>query len=291
MRIAVFGARGFIGKAFIRSAPVGHNLFLFSRPEADVRDLETFSGRLRDVQPDVVVNFAALLGTLLVSVPVREMFATNMMGSLNVAYAALAAGARGYVFTSSAVVHGENEKNEHHGRFSRFAPKHSYGASKAAAEYALQQFANEQRDMNIVTLRPPQIIGEGTEVSMPPVDFVRDLLQGKELQLFGEGLHEREYVSVTDVVSGIWRAVEWSVTAPKEYHPFFLTGNRISMRELAEKAVKKLGGKVTYLPATKQMFSLTTDPSDTKNILEWQVKDDIDRILEDVERFVKNEKR
>lgn len=290
MRIAVFGARGFIGKEFVRSMPEGYELFLFNRPDVDVRKPETFAEKLKEVKPDVVVNLSALLGTLLSSFSVREMFETNTIGSLNVAYAACDAGAKGYLFTSSNVVHGENEKGEPHGRFSGFAPKHPYSASKAAAEYALEQFANEQADMTLVTLRPPMVIGEGVGVPLPPIEFIRDVLHGKDIKIFGEGLHEREYVSTRDIARGLVKAAEFSVTASKGYHPFFLTGNRISMRDLAQKVVAKFGGKITHVPATVQAFSLTTDPSDSEKILGWKVKDDIDRILEDVERFVSKEK-
>lgn len=285
MRIAVFGGRGFIGKEFVKNAFPEHELFLFNRPEADVRRPETFSERLKEVRPDVVVNFSALIGTLLSSPSVREMFDVNTSGSLNVAYVAREAGARAYIFISSTVVHGENKKGEHHGRFSGFAPKHPYSASKAAAEFALQQFANEQKSMTIVTLRPPMVIGEGAKIPLPPIEFVKNVLQDKEIQIFGEGLHEREYVSVADIALGIWKAVLWGVTAPKGYHPFFLTGNRISMRDLAEKVVKKFGGKVTYVPSTKQAFSLTTDPFETKQAFGWEVRDDLDSILLDVARY------
>lgn len=290
MRIAIFGATGFIGKVFVNSAPKEHELFLLSRPEFDILRPETYTEKLKEIRPDVVVNMTAIIGTLLSSVPVREMFDTNTMGSLNLAMVAHEAGAKSYIFTSSTVVHGENKKGEHHSRFSLFAPKHPYSASKAAAEYALEQFAKEQTDMNIVTLRPPMVIGEGSHIVLPPVEFVSDLLDGKDIQIFGEGLHEREFVSVSDIADGIWKAVEWSVTTEKKYHPFFLSGNRISMRDLAEKAVKRIGGEVIYVPSTKQTFSLTTDPTDTETILGWKVEDSIDDILEDVEHFVRKEK-
>ncbi len=285
MRIAIFGGRGFIGKEFVKMAPKSHELFLFNRPEADITKPETYSKKLKDLRPDVVVNLSALIGTLTSSVPVREMFATNTMGSLNLAYVAHDAGAKSYIYTSSTVVHGENKKGEHHGRFDSFAPKHPYSASKAAAEYALKQFSNEQKDMAIVTLRPPMVIGEGVGVPLPPIEFVRDILQGKEIQIFGDGLHEREYVSVADTARGIWKAIDWSVGAEKSYHPFFLSGNRISMRDLAEKVVKKFGGKVSYVPKTVQTFSLTTDPTDSKRLFAWESQDDLDVILAHVARY------
>ncbi|MEK7117463.1 MAG: SDR family oxidoreductase [Patescibacteria group bacterium] len=282
MRIAVFGGRGFIGREFVKMAPRSYKTFLFNRPEADILRPETYSQKLKEIQPDTVVNVVAKIGTLLSSVSVREMFETNTMGSLNLAYAAHEAGAKSYVFMSSTVVHGENKRGEHHQRFDLFAPKHPYSASKAAAEYALEQFSKEQKNMAIVTLRPPMVIGEGVGVPLPPIEFVREVLAGKEIQIFGDGLHEREYVSVKDAAEGIWKAIDWSLSAEKGYHPFFLTGNRISMKDLAEMVVKKFEGKVVYVPSTKQTFSLTTDPSDSKKLFAWEIQDDVDAILDRV---------
>lgn len=288
MRIAVFGGRGFIGKEFVRLTPGSHEVFLFNRPEADIQTPESYREKLKEVGPDVVVNLAAKIGTLLTSISAKEMFEINTLGSLNLAYASIDAGAKSYIYTSSTVVHGENKKGEHHNRFALFAPKHPYSASKAAAEYALEQFAKEQTGMGIVTLRPPMVIGEGVGVPLAPIEFVRDVLRGKEIEIFGDGLHEREYVSVADVARGIWQTVAWSVGEGKKsyplYQPFFLTGNRVSMKDLAELVVKKFGGKIIYTPKTVQTFSLTTDASESKQLLGWEPSDNLDSILDDVAR-------
>lgn len=286
MRIAIFGARGFIGKTLVASAPSEHELLLLNRPEGDVRKPESFTKKLKNFKPDVVINLSALIGTLLSSLPVREMFETNTLGALNVAYAAHEAGAKSHIFISSTVVHGESKIGEPLSRFSPFAPKHPYSASKAAAEYGLEQFAKEQKQMAVISLRPPMVIGAETDLPLPPIEFVRDIKAGKEIRIFGDGLHKREFVSVKDVALGIWKAAAWSITAEKGYQPFFLTGNPVSMKDLAERAVKKFGGNVLYIPKTLQTFSLITDPSDSKRLFDWQADDDLDSILDDVGRHV-----
>ena len=291
MRIALLGARGFIGKELVQQASREHEVVAPSRPEVDVERPETLVRALKEARPDVVVNLAARIGTILQSVSVREMFATNTIGSLNVAYAAHEAGAKAYVFTSSTVVHGENEVGHHHGRFSSFAPKHPYSASKAAAEFALQKFAKEQSTMSVIVLRPPMVIGAGTPVPLPPIEFTRTVAVGKDIEIFGEGLHEREFVSVRDTAEGILQSARFGMKAGAGYHPFFLTGNRVSMRALAERVVHKFGGQIRYVPKTVQTFSLTTDPSDSERELGWRVRDDLDAILDDVWRFVSLERR
>lgn len=284
MRVAIFGSRGFIGKALLAIIPREHELLILNRPEGDVRNPNLFAKELKDFKPDVVINLSALLGSLVFSPSVRDMFETNTVGALNVAYSAYEAGAKSHIFVSSATVHGESKNGERLGRFAPFAPKHSYAASKAAVEFGLGQFAKEQKSMTIVALRPSQVTGAGTNLSHPPIEFVKNVRAGKEIKILGDGLHVREFVSVADVALGIWQAVGWSLSADKGYHPFFLTGNPISMRNLAEKVISKFGGKVSYVPNTTQSFSLITDPSDSKRFFDWQVRDDIDAILDDEAR-------
>lgn len=282
MRIAIFGSRGFIGHEVLRQAPKGYELLILNRPKGDVRDPSLFVQALIDFKPDAVINLSALIGTLISSPPVRELFETNTLGALNVAYAAHRAGAKSHIFVSSVVVHGESKNGERLGRFSPFAPKHPYGASKASAEFALQQFSREQRDMAIVSLRPPFVIGTGTEVVQTPFEFVKEIKEGRDIKIFGDGLHEREFVSVRDVAAGIWQAAAWSVSAHKTYQPFFLTGNPASMKELAEKAVKMFGGRTVYNTKTVQSFSLITDPSESEQAFGWRAYAGLESMLDDV---------
>jgi UDP-glucose 4-epimerase len=275
-----------IGRSLVASAPDGYRIAAFNLPEADVRRQATFADALTRFKPDVVINLAAILGGMVAGESVREMFETNAMGALTVAYAAKDAGAKSYVFASSTVAHGGNEPGRHHGRLDGFAPKHAYGASKAAAELSLQQLSKEDGSMRFVTVRPPQIIGESSKVLQPPEQFVQEASAGRDIVIFGDGLHEREFVSTEDVTAGIWKAAQWSLTADRGYHPFFLTGNRISMKDLAEAAAKKFGTNVVFVPKTAQAFTLTTDPSDSWSILGWRVANDLEQILSDVARRI-----
>lgn len=273
-----------VGQALVASAPAGYQIAAFNLPEADVRRQATFADTLTKFKPDVVINLAAILGSMVSGESVRDMFETNAMGALTLAYAAKEAGAKSYIFASSTVAHGGNETGRHHGRLDGFAPKHAYGASKVAAELALQQFSKEGGDMRFVTVRPPQIIGESSKVLQPPEQFVQEASAGKDIVLFGDGLHQREFVSTADVAAGIWKAAQWSLTADRGYHPFFLTGNRISMKDLAETVARKFGTNVIFVPKTAQAFTLTTDPSDSWTILGWRVSNDLEQILGDVVR-------
>jgi nucleoside-diphosphate-sugar epimerase len=82
----------------------------------------------------------------------------------------------------------------------------------------------------------------------------------------------------------MWKTVVWSLAADPGYYPFFLTGNPVSMKDLAETVARKFGTKVVFVPKTAQAFTLTTDPSDSWTILGWRIADDLERILDEVAR-------
>src|SRR5258708_20194370 len=82
MRIGIFGERGMIGRSLVASAPAGYQIAAFNLPEADVRRQATFADELTKFKPDVVINLAAMLGTLISGDSVTDIFETNVMGAL-----------------------------------------------------------------------------------------------------------------------------------------------------------------------------------------------------------------
>ncbi len=281
MKIAIFGGNGFIGRALEKKArEESYEISIFDLPKYDVEHPETFTVELAAEKPDAVINLAGIFGGVKESPPVRKLFEINVMGNLNVLKAAYDAGARIYIFLSSMGAHGENKLGEHQKRFSLFNPQSGYQASKAAAEYSMQQFLREAPDMRIVALRATMVLDKGTQLQHAPIDFIKTILAGKDIEIYGEGRHEREWIWVDDVADGILRAIEYGARANSGYYPFFLSSGRISMRDLAEKIVSKMGGKVVFTPSTKQAFTLTSDMEESQSALGWVPKYDMDMMID-----------
>ncbi len=280
MRIAIFGGGGFIGRALQEKAQGRHEVFAFSHADYDIGRPATFASKLAAAKPDAVINLAAILGTLKESPSIRDIYAVNVMGNLNILAAAYAAGARNYIFSSSIVVHGENKIGEHQKRTSLFNPKHGYAASKAAAEYSMQQYLREAPEIKIAAVRPANVLGQGTVLPHAPIEFIKTALAGKPIEIYGEGRHEREWVWVDDAAEGILAALDYAGKAAPGYYPFFLSAARISMRDLAEKVAGKLGGKVIYAPSTAQAFTLTSEMEESQKILGWRPQVDMDGMVE-----------
>ncbi len=280
MKIIIFGGKGFIGKGLAKKLSLSNEVVVFDRPEIDIRNSETFADKMMAEKPDMVINLAAILGTMKQSPSTHDLFETNVLGNLKVLDAAYKSGVKVFLFASSMTVHGENTIGSHQNRSSLFNPKHGYSASKASAEYSMIQSVKEYPTMKIVTVRPTMVLGSGTYLPHAPIEFVKTILSKKDIEIYGEGLHEREWIWLDDVIEGIMKAYEFGLTAKPGYHPFFLSGNRISMRDLAQKVSTKLGGKVIHTPSTNQSFTLTADSTDSYSLLGWKPRFDMDSMID-----------
>ncbi len=288
MKIVIFGGQGFIGKALQEKIREKHEVTVFDLTAEDVRNPETFTRLLISEKADVVINLAAILGTMKEAPSVLDLFETNVIGNLKVLKCAHDAGVKTFIFTSSMTVHGENKIGDHQTRNSPFNPKHGYSASKASAEFSMIQFLKEAPEMKIVTVRPTMVLGKGTYLPHAPIEFIKTALAGNNIEIFGEGLHEREWIWIDDVAEGILKAVEYGVVADPGYYPFFLSSSRISMTDLARRVVGKLGGKVVFIPSTNQAFTLTSDFSESQKLLKWFPKNTIDDMIEKLINILRN---
>jgi nucleoside-diphosphate-sugar epimerase len=128
---------------------------------------------------------------------------TNVEGFLNVLAAAAAAGAGRVVYASSCAVYGSLPglpKRED----APLAPESPYAASKAADESLASAFS---RGLGLPTvgLRYFNVFGPGQDPAGPYgaviPRFVEAALAGRPLEIYGDGLQGRDFVSVRDVAA------------------------------------------------------------------------------------------
>lgn len=288
MKIIIFGGNGFIGRVLQEKVKRhGHEFSVLDLPKEDILKPETFADKIKSSSAGAIINMAAVLGGAKDAPSVQKMFEVNTMGNLKLLEVARLAGVKNYIFISSPTVHGENAIGSHQEISSPFNPKHGYGASKAAAELSMKQFAKENPEMKIVAVRPTMVLGQNTKLPHAPIDFIMTVISGEPIEIYGAGHHEREWIWVDDVAEGVTRSIEYCAAMKPGYYPLFLSGNRIAMRDLAEKVASKLGGKVVFAPSTRQSFTLTTNYEESQKILNWQPKNSIDDIIEKLIAVIK----
>ncbi len=232
MRTLVTGGAGFIGSTLVdRLVHDGHDVvvvddlstgrlenladaFTSGRvqlAEADVAGPE-LAGVVAKARPEVVHHLAA-------QVDVRRSVAEpaldariNVLGTIQVARAALDAGCRRLVFASSGgTVYGEPDPGDLP-IDERYPPRvtNPYGVSKRAAEDYLGSFA-ELDGLEPVSLRLANVYGPrqdpNGEAGVVAI-FCNRLLSDQPVTVFGDGLQTRDYVFVDDVVDAFAAAGE-----------------------------------------------------------------------------------
>jgi dTDP-glucose 4,6-dehydratase len=227
MRILVTGGAGFIGSHYVRQA-LGGAYPSLADAEVVVLDLLTYAGnranldpvadspRLRFVEGDI--NDGALLSTLLPGVDLVVHFAaeshvdrsiagsaefirTNVLGTQTLMQAALEAGVGKFVHVSTDEVYGSIE----HGSWPEthpLDPNSPYAASKASSDLIARAYFRTH-GLPVCVTRCSNNYGpyQFPEKVIPL--FTTNLLDGRKVPLYGDGLNVRDWLHVDDHCQGI----------------------------------------------------------------------------------------
>lgn len=206
--------------------------------EGDIRDSALVRKCVDGV--DVVVHLAALTSVPFSVEKPDLTFDVNVSGSLNLMHACIEAGVGRFVFASTCAVFGDPEflpVNEK----AQVKPISPYAESKLAVERCCRGF-NNRGVLGSVVLRffnvfgPRQGLSEYSGVITRFVDRCRSQLP---FVVYGDGLQTRDFVSVFDVVEGIFAAMQRSNVEGELFN--IGSGKATSINDLA-KAVLDLAG-------------------------------------------------
>jgi dTDP-glucose 4,6-dehydratase len=232
MRILVTGAAGFIGSNYVRrllgGAYPGHEA-----TEVTVLDKLTYAGTLTNlvaVQDDPRYRFVAgdiVDGELLASlVPghdaivhfaaeshvdrsitgAADFVLTNVLGTQKLLQAALDAGVRKFVHVSTDEVYGSIDEGSWDEE-RPLLPNSPYSASKASSDLVARAYARTfGMDVSITRCSNNYGPHQFPEKVIPL--FVTNLMDGKQVPLYGDGLNVRDWLHVDDHCRGIHLVLE-----------------------------------------------------------------------------------
>jgi nucleoside-diphosphate-sugar epimerase len=168
MKVAIFGARGFVGKALMLYLKGrGIETVLFSRQESivqgqrcivtDYSDIKKMQSQLLGI--DVVVHSAGLAHQVEGSYTLQEYIEANVNITKAIAESAKKANVNRFIYISSIAVNGNStEKGKVYSESDLPSPVSDYGKTKYMAEKVIRNiFENSNTDY--VILRPPLIYG------------------------------------------------------------------------------------------------------------------------------------
>jgi nucleoside-diphosphate-sugar epimerase len=130
-------------------------------------------------------------------------------------------------------------------------PISPYAFSKKSCELLTYTYHSLYKP-DVLNLRFFTVFGERQRPDLAIHKFVKAMLQGETISLYGDGGTSRDYTYVLDTVDGIYRAWEFLQSREGVYENINL-GNRnpVSLLEMVQTIEKVLGIKanISYLPA------------------------------------------
>jgi UDP-glucose 4-epimerase len=261
MKILVTGGCGFIGTNLVHFlVPAGHEVRVLDDESTGDRsaladlDVEFIKGSITDPKAvagavdgiDAVVHLAADTRVMdSIENPVKN-FESNVVGSFTLLQRMRQAGVSRIVAASTGgAILGEAPCPVHEEIMP--CPLSPYGASKLAMEGYLSAFGGaygfKSAALRFSNVYGPRSLHKGSVVAL----FFRQIMNGQELTVFGDGEQIRDYVYAVDLVQGILSALQAEVTGVFQLGTGIPTSLNQLIAEIRE-VVGPLGDfKVNYL--------------------------------------------
>lgn len=197
----------------------------------------------------------------------RYNYSNNLIGSVNLINAAINTGVKDFVFTSSIAVYGAGQVPMSEEMTP--VPEDSYGIAKLAVEQELK-ISHEIFGLNYTIFRPHNVYGERQNVGDRYRNvvgiFMNQLLQGKEMTIFGDGTQKRAFTHISDVAPIIADSVEYA----QAKNQVFNVGADLpySVNDLAAIVAAAMGvpSRVEHLPSRNEVQLAFSDHSKAEKV-------------------------
>jgi len=191
--------------------------------QGDLLDREALDAAFAKYEPVAVMHFAALSQVGEAAQEPGRYWRNNVLGSLNLVEATMAAGCKHMVFSSTCAIYGDqdgvvlDEQSAH-------LPLNAYGASKRTVEEILRDFGVSDgleavvfRYFNVAGADVEAEIGEWHQPETHLIPVMIEAAAGKRdaLTVYGtdyptpDGTCVRDYVHVMDLVDAHIKGLEW----------------------------------------------------------------------------------
>ncbi|MFK3967186.1 UDP-glucose 4-epimerase GalE [Ensifer adhaerens] len=260
--------------------------------KGDIRDRKRLDEVLARHKPRAILHFAAMIE---VGESVKDpvsFYDNNVIGTLTLLSAALAAGVEAFVFSSTCATYGLPESvpiDEQH----RQAPINPYGRTKWVCEQALKDYG-QYKGLRSVILRyfnaagadPEGRVGEWHEPETHAIPLAIDAALGRRqsFKIFGtdydtrDGTCVRDYIHVLDLADAHVRAVEHLLSGGDSVELNLGTGTGTTVKELLT-AISDVSGREFQVDLVDRRegdsTTLVANNDKARDILGWVPKYDL----------------
>ncbi|WP_147109695.1 UDP-glucose 4-epimerase GalE [Tateyamaria sp. syn59] len=234
--------------------------------QGDLTDRAALDAAFAEYKPVAVMHFAALSQVGESMQDPGRYWRNNVIGSLTLIEAAVAAGCLDFVFSSTCATYGDQD-NVVLDENSAQHPINAYGASKRAIEDILRDFEAAYglrhvifRYFNVAGADPDGEVGEFHQPETHLIPLMLDAIAGKRdaLTVYGtdydtpDGTCIRDYVHVCDLVDAHVLGLQW-LQDGKGSRVFNLgTGSGFSVREVIDHSRAVTNQSVPYVDGARR---------------------------------------
>jgi UDP-glucuronate 4-epimerase len=246
---------------------------------ADLADAAAAAALFGRVRPTAVVHMAAQAGVRHSLSNPRAYADSNVIGFLNVLEGCRSQSVKHLLYASSSSVYGLNSTLPFSVHQATEHPVSFYAATKKANELMAHSYSH-LFGIPTTGLRLFTVYGPWGRPDMALFSFTRSILEGRPIEIYGDGRMRRDFTYVDDVVEGITRLIgkpaapdpAWSSAAPDPAtsaapYRLYNIGNRstvevLGLIEVLEKCLGKKAVK-TFAPAQAcEVAAALADASD-----------------------------
>lgn len=236
---------------------------------------------------DAVINLAARAG---VRASIEDPFVymnTNANGTLNILELMKEKNVNKFILASSSSLYA-GEEAPFHEELEVNNPISPYAASKKAAEMLAHSY-HHLYNIDVSILRYFTVYGPAGRPDMSYFRFIKSIIEGKEIEIYGDGKQKRDFTFVEDIANGTIAALK-SV----DYEIINLGGGMVPvsiiyMIKLIEHILEKRA-KINYKEFHNADMKLTSASIEkAKKILNWEPQTDFEEgILATCKWFMEN---
>ncbi|MGB6033333.1 MAG: NAD-dependent epimerase/dehydratase family protein [Bacteroidota bacterium] len=235
--------------------------------QGSINDVVLIDRIFSDHEIEHVFHLAAYAAEGLSHFIKRFNYENNLIGSVNLINAAVNAGTKCFVFTSSIAVYGPGQLPMHEDMVP--TPEDSYGIAKFAVEMELRA-SKHMFGLDYIVFRPHNVYGEyqniGDRYRNVVGIFMNQILQGKPLTVFGDGEQTRAFSYIRDISP----VIAHSPRTPEAYNQVFNIGadDVFTVNALAEAVCREFDVQpsITHLTARKEVVHAYSDHSKVQRV-------------------------
>ena len=226
----------------------------FDFHEADICHAPRVREVFRIFHPDTVVHLAALAGVR-PSIQQPQLYErVNVSGTLNILELCREFRVQNFIFGSSSSVYGATSKAPFVESETDLQPISPYAATKIAGEMLCCTYAHLY-SIPTICLRLFTVYGPRQRPDLAIHKFTALIEAGKPVPVYGDGSSARDYTYVTDIVAGIFGALEFAppLVNGARFEIFNLGNSHpVTLNEMIAGIEKNTGRKANRSPQPMQ---------------------------------------